>query len=618
MCGIIGMVSPDPVRVLPLDALAHRGPDAQGQWSNGRNVVLGHTRLSILDLHDRANQPMTDDSGRFTIVFNGEIYNYRELRQTHLSGESLRTTSDTEVLLLLWAKMGAACLTLLRGMFAFGIWDDQASKLWLARDRFGQKPLVYHRGNSTLTFASELNALRQLAPSEDIHQPAVDLFLGYQFIPAPHTIYQNTYKLPPAHYALWDGHALSMHRYWQVPFVPRGHAHLDEEEAAERLEEKIRAAVRYRLRSDVPVGSLLSGGVDSSLVTAIAAQESSTPIKTFTVGFRENKQDERPYAQSIADLYGTDHHCYELSVGDSQAYLDQALKHYGEPFGDSSALPTLMVCERAAQSVKVTLCGDGGDELLAGYPFFHLGLRDRWGGGTLKRRHHWARAIGSLRQGRPQESVWARLTRNLSAAISPLQRTLVYEHYCREQERPTLYRVDFLRQVQSSRQEYQASLLDEADAATYPLNQLLAIHYAGYFANGLLVKTDIASMAYGLEMRAPLLDHELMEFAATLNPNLKYRKGVGKYLLKKVARKYVPPDLLYRPKRGFSVPVAEWMRSHFSTQIRDMVATTGHPLWQYLNSGTVSRWLDQHQAHQINHGKRLWLILLLGLWLDRA
>ena len=195
---------------------------------------------------------------------------------------------------------------------------------------------------------------------------------------------------------------------------------------------------------------------------------------------------------------------------------------------------------------------------------------------------------------------------------------LVRVSYCREQERPALYQVDFLRQVQSSRQEYQASLLDETDAGTYPLNQLLAIHYAGYFANDLLVKTDIASMAYGLEMRAPLLDHELMEFAATLSPNLKYRKGVGKYLLKKVARKYVPPDLLYRPKRGFSVPVAEWMRSHFSTQIQDMVATTGHPLWRYLNSRTVSHWLAQHQEHQINHGKRLWLILLLGLWLDRA
>jgi asparagine synthase (glutamine-hydrolysing) len=277
-----------------------------------------------------------------------------------------------------------------------------------------------------------------------------------------------------------------------------------------------------------------------------------------------------------------------------------------------------MVCQKASQSVKVTLCGDGGDELLAGYPFFRLSMRERWGGSTLKRQHHWARAIGSLREGRSQEKAWAKLARNLSAAISPLQRSLVYEHYCREPERPTLYQLDFLRQVQSSRREYQASLLDETDADTYPLNQLLAIHYAGYFANDLLVKTDIASMAYGLEMRAPLLDHELMAFAATLNPNLKYRKGVGKYLLKRVAGKYIPADLIHRPKQGFSVPVAEWMRSHFSAQIRDMVATPGHPLWRYLQSQTVSRWLAQHQAHQVNHGKRLWLILLLGLWLDRA
>ncbi|MCP4453905.1 MAG: asparagine synthase (glutamine-hydrolyzing) [Planctomycetes bacterium] len=615
MCGIVGQVGQLTFKAESLEALRHRGPDAQGEWTNHRNCVLGHTRLSILDLHDRADQPMTDPSGRFTLVFNGEIYNYLELRQDHLAAQAFRTTSDTEVLLSLWRKMGPECLNLLRGMFAFAIWDNQDNRLWMARDRFGKKPLVYHTNGNTLTFASELRALRLCTPNSSIEPKAVDLFMGYQFIPGPYTIYRNTYKLPPAHYAVWDGTSLTQHRYWQLQFAPAGSQSLSEEAAADQLDQQLKEAVAYRLRADVPVGCLLSGGVDSSLVTALAAQASPN-IKTFTIGFKEQRYDEREYAQQVADLYHTDHRCYELSVEDSEAYLDKAVAQYGEPYGDSSALPTLMVCEQAARDVKVTLCGDGGDELLAGYSFFRLKPLDRLWPSGLAKRHSLGQALDAMREGHAPHGLWARGFKGLSKIASPLSRSLIYEHYVRQYDRSRLYQSDFLAQVEPNRLDYQQRLLKEIDPATDPLNQLLAIHYAGYFTGDLLVKTDIASMAYGLEIRAPLLDHTLMEFAATLPAHFKFRDRTGKYLLKKVAGRYLPDALLHRKKRGFSVPVADWMRSHFNARVRDMAATPGLRLWEYLDPSTVTTWMDQHEQRTVNHGKRLWLIMQLGLWLE--
>ena len=617
MCGIIGKVGRNHIDTLPLDHLRHRGPDARGQWTNGRNCILGHTRLSILDLDERANQPMTDPTGRFTIVYNGEIYNYVELRKERLPNEKFRTTSDTEVLLLLWRKMGVECLGLLRGMYAFAIWDDHENKLWLARDRFGQKPLVYTSDGQGLTFASELRALRQCMTDPQLEPKAIDLFLGHQFIPAPYTINRNVFKLPAAHYAVWDGEQLSVRRYWKLQFAPMGQSTISERDAADVLEQKMRQAVRYRLRADVPVGCLLSGGVDSGLVTAMAAQEASSKIMTFTIGFREEQYDEREYARQVAQRYGTDHHCYELSMQDSEDYLDRVIEQYGEPYGDSSALPTLMVCKYAGQNVKVALSGDGGDELLAGYSFFRLGMSERLFGSAMKRRYQLGRAIGQFRRSKRQDGAGAKFFKRLSAFVSPLNRSLIYERYVREHDRSMLYQDDFFSQVELLRHNYQLSLLDEVDFATYPLNQLLAIHYAGYFTDDLLVKTDIASMAFGLEVRAPLLDHELMEFAATLPPDLKFRKGVGKYLLKKVASKYLPEGLLNRHKQGFSVPVADWTRYHYNRHIRDMVGSVNHPIWQYLNRETVNDWISQHEQKHVNHGKRLWLILLLGLWLEK-
>ncbi len=617
MCGIIGQVGPSPLRSLPLDDLSHRGPDANGLWSNNRDCTLGHTRLSILDLSDRANQPMIDSTQRFVIVFNGEIYNFKELRQEHLSNEKLQSHCDTEILLLLWRKMGPACLSLLTGMFAFAIWDNQDHRLWLARDHFGQKPLVYHITGDTLTFASELNALKQCLPKLKIDPTAIDLFLGYQAVPAPWTIYQNTLKLPAGCYGLWNGRDLAIERYWQLDFPgPTRHA-ISEEEATERLEDEIRRSVRYCLRADVPVGCTLSGGVDSSLITAIAAEESSSRIKTFSIGFEEPAYDEREYAQMVVDRYDTDHYPCVLSAGDSQRYLDKAVTQYGEPYGDSSALPAMMVCEMASKHLKVALCGDGGDELLAGYGFFKPRTGENVFHSSVLARYRLGRQFSRWRQYFKQEHPAVKLFKRASALACPLNRVLIYEHYIREFDRRDLYQPDFLKSTINARSQYENDLLQAVSPHTNILNQMLAIHYRGYLANDLLVKMDIASMAFSLEIRVPFLDHILMQYAAMLPNSMKYRGNTGKYLLKKVAQRYLPDQLLYRPKRGFSVPVKEWMKGPLSSRLREITTLQAHPLWEFLQPQAVIRWLDQHKAGQTNHGKRLWVLLILGLWLEK-
>ncbi|MCK5172663.1 MAG: asparagine synthase (glutamine-hydrolyzing) [Planctomycetes bacterium] len=616
MCGIIGQTGNNIANELPAHLLVHRGPDAKGQWTNRRNCILAHTRLSILDLSDRANQPMTDPSGRFTIVYNGEIYNYRELQQTYLTGEKMRTTSDTEVLLLLWRKMGPECLSLLRGMFAFAIWDDHQNKLCMARDRFGQKPLVYHLKDRNLTFASELNALAHCCPAGEINPEAIDLFLAFQFIPAPFTIYNDAFKLPPAHYAVWDGSELKIERYWQMRFDEQKNANISEDEAVELLDQKIRESVRYRLRADVPVGVLLSGGVDSSIITAMAAQESTSRIQTFSIGFKEEKYNELDYANSVAEKYGTDHHCEVLSVHQAEDYLTRSIAQYGEPFGDSSSLPSLMVCDMAARRLKVVLNGDGGDELLGGYRMFNISRFQKMLGSATPFCYKAAQNIEKLRLTLPRNSFMSRRLRKIRRAISPLHRALGADSNAAGPDRIDLYQKHLIEATEGLREKYMLQLLAETDFTTSVVNQLISLHNRNVFAHDFLVKMDIASMAFGLEARSPFVDHELMELAGTFPSDLKVKRGVGKYILKKMAVKYLPEGLLFRRKRGFGLPVSAWMKDGLNSNFKDLTADKSHPLWDYLQRKTAQKWMTEHEQDRCNHGQRLWIVLVLGLWLS--
>lgn len=622
MCGIIGVVHPAGRHALPghlpLGLLQHRGPDQQGEWQDDGRCLLGHTRLSILDLDPRAGQPMQSEDGRYTITFNGEIYNYLELRREHLADVRHRTGSDTETLLHMWQRYGSECLQYLRGMFAFAVWDSAAGELWFARDRLGKKPLQYALlDGGGLAFASELDALVGILPGGRRLSPeAVDLFLGYRFIPAPLTIYSDVLKALPAHvyrYRMADG-ALSAERYWHLRFDTEPTA-CDEGRILEELEARVRENVTLRLRSDVPLGMLLSGGVDSSLVTALSCEELGEGVPTFSVGY-ENGEGELQYAEMVARQYRTEHHALILTQHDAMRRFDAMVAAYGEPYGDNSALPSLFVCEEAARRVKVVLNGDGGDEILAGYGAYNLRPARRVMASFGPELHRAALGVEHALQGLPLPQAYQRAVEKVASALSPCTKIFRLGQLVSSGFRRFLYHPELYGASDGSRARHEVSLLSLPDLPRDGLNMLLDLDYNHFLAHDLLVKMDIASMRSSLEARSPLLDHTLFEFCARLPGSFKIRGGEGKYLLKKLAAKHVPAEAVYRKKKGFSIPVDAWIRGDFGRRLTRMADDPSHPLWSLLDRKATLFLQGQHQHGEKSHTFRLWLALVLGTWLE--
>jgi asparagine synthase (glutamine-hydrolysing) len=620
MCGIAGQVNHgglpgvDAVTAM-VRRLSHRGPDDSGTWrSPGGECVLGHARLSIIDLSAAGHQPMIDPLTGNAIVFNGEIYNFRELRQgCERDGERFHSGTDTEVLLALYRRHGQKMLGHLRGMFAFAIWDEGRRQLFLARDRVGKKPLNYAITPSGLVFASELASLAcHPAVSREQDPEALELYFQLQYIPAPRTIYRQVRKLPPAHYAVYDQRGLTVAPYWDVSFLPKRKG-ISEEEALAGFEEKLREAVRLRLVADVPVGVLLSGGVDSSVVVAIMAGLSPQAVKTYSIGFRDEEFNELPYARMVAELYGTEH-CPEVVDGTAEGLLGEIVRHYGEPFADSSAVPSFQVCRAARRHVKVVMNGDGGDELLGGYPRYWLGggsilagrlLGDACSPGGLARQ-----AVGLDRV----TTLGGRLRRKwlLRCANPELQSlTSNYGWFWNDAERAALlgregedsplltsWRADWLGRVRA--------------AADNPVDRMLWIDNGTYLPGDLLVKMDIAAMHCGLEARSPLLDHELIEYCATLPVRFKVRQRTGKYLLKRLAERYLPRGLIYRQKMGFAIPLADWLRQGVKPVVEEVLAATD--LMEPLDRTVIRQVRDEFYDQGIEHSSRIWALLMYGLW----
>ena len=620
MCGIAGkLISSPGARVdaalveRMTASLSHRGPDDEGIWTDG-GVGLGSRRLAVIDLSARARQPLANEDGTIRVVFNGEIYNFRELRaELEGRGHRFRSDSDTEAIVHLYEEEGADCVRRLDGMFAFALWDARTRSLLLARDRLGQKPLFYYQSGDTFVFGSEPKALLQdPAVRVEPDQEAIHHYLTYGYVPSPWSAFRHIRKLAPAHSLIVrDGHTRSV-RYWSLRYEPKRHGR--EAELAAELDHLLGRAVARRLVADVPLGVLLSGGLDSSAVVALMRRATSGRIRTFSIGFDQPEYDELRHARSVAAALETDHE--ELVVRpDAAALLPRLVYHYNEPFADSSALPTWCLTEMARQSVTVALSGDGGDEAFLGY--------DRYAGAVVADRLDllplsFRRLLaGGARRlpGGSAKSTISRVRRFASGlALDPARRYGRWLSVTRDGDKRDLYTPEF-----AARWGHVDSLglLEErfrGSDATTSVEKLVHTDVGMYLPDDLLVKMDIASMANSLEVRSPLLDHHVVEFAATLPVSLKLRGLTSKYLLRRVMRPHLPPAVLTRRKMGFGVPIDRWLRGELRELSHDLLLGKAAAERGYFKPATVRRYLDEHARGRVQHHTRIWALLVLELW----
>src|SRR5215831_10997927 len=624
MCGITGFVRSDGARVdrdvlaRMNEAIRHRGPDEDGFYLND-GVGLAMRRLAIIDLKS-GQQPIHNADRTAWIVYNGEIYNYRELRRELESrGHRFYTDSDTEAIVRAYDEYGTDCPKYLRGMFALAIWDERNKSLFLARDRVGKKPLLYAEVNGQLVFGSEFMALLQHPDvSRDVNYEAIHHYLSFICVPSPLTAFQSISKLPPGHSLLWKNGEIKLERYWQIDFSNK--ISIDEEEAGERVVELLREAVRVRLMSEVPLGAFLSGGIDSSAVVALMAQESSERVKTFSIGFEEQDFSELHHARRVAEYVGSEHHEFIVKP-DAMEILPTLVEHYGEPFADSSAIPSYYVSRETRKHVTVALNGDGGDECFAGYErYAAMNLAQRYvkllpgaiRNGVIRN------LANALPQMQSRKNPLRKAQRFLAAAsLSPVQRYLRWVSAFDEQAKLKLYSDDFRNQTAAfSTISFLEPWFAKANGAGI-VDATLLTDTMTYLPNDLLVKMDIASMTVSLEARSPFLDHHLMEFAASLPERLKLRRMTTKYLLKRVLRKFVPEENLTRPKMGFGVPISHWFRGSMRQFLRETLLSERALSRGLFNGDAVRRLVDEHVDRKINHDQRLWSLLMLELWFQR-
>ena len=636
MCGIVGFTlrkiceSPFEELIAATNSLKHRGPDASGIYLDRNAAVgLGHTRLSIIDLSHVARQPMGSEDNRIWIVYNGEIYNFLTLRNLLISkGFNFKSRSDTEVILNSYIYWGEDCIKYLEGMFAFAIWDKAQNKLFLARDRMGKKPLYYYWDGKNLYFASELKALSHFKEvKKDIDLNSLALYLHYQYIPAPRTIYRQVFKLEPAHSLTISDKGLTLKRYYSPPEWTLGDTNFtDIKSAIQGLKDILSQAVKDRLISDVPLGCLLSGGVDSSLITALA-QNFVSPIKTFTISFKEKSYDEGPYAQEVSKILGTDHTELSLSADEALQIIPNFPYIYDEPFGDSSGLPTYLVSKLASTKVKVVLTGDGGDEQFGGYVRY-------WATESLIKLQRFLRPLlkplNILSKSLPQktftlmyEAIKNYLPQryqvtNVNDKLQKLLSTLT------EGDLQSIYRLsvaifskDMVHEL--IKREITPSSFEHTFEATKDLPtmaRLMLVDQKTYLPECMLTKVDRASMANGLEVRCPLLDTRVLEFSRKLPLNFLFSNGTGKRILKLLLKEFLPERLIYRPKAGFGVPLDSWFRRELKQMLLDYLSTERLKKEGLFNPTTVSKLLDQHLKGTSNHQHRLWVLLVWQLWRD--
>ena len=632
MCGIVGFLTTKAADIPESgilrkmrDVLIHRGPDDAGEYirpidEKGPFVFFGHRRLSIIDLSG-GHQPLSNEDGKVWVVFNGEIYNFKELRsQLEIRGHGFRTTSDTEIIAHAYEEYGEDCFRHFNGMFAIGIWDEKKKRLVLARDRLGKKPLYYSLINGTFLFASELKAI-MLYPAfpRKVDPSSLMKYLFFEFIPCPHTIFEDAKKIPAASYLIWDKNGIEVKQYWSPFDSKRGDQNLSEAEAESRMMELLKESVKRRLISDVPLGVFLSGGIDSSAITALAQKEVPGKIKTFSIGFEDASFDESRYASLASKYIGTEHHERTMTPNDLLNIVPSLPDILDEPMADASILPTYLLSKFTRGYVTVALGGDGGDELFAGYPTYLAHKFARYYERLLGALHPMAIRLANLLPvsddnisfdfkvkkflagiGYPhgiRNSVWlgsfsfSDLTKALSPGLSNYfdETRIVSEIALHEKEFP---------------------LKDQIGLVQYLDLRL-------YLQESILVKVDRASMASSLEVRAPFLDHELVGFVMGLPSHYKLNGLTSKYILKRALKNYIPDEIIHRKKKGFGVPIAKWVKGELRELFGDMLSSNRIKREGFLNAEYVTQLLEDHLANKKDNRKQLWTLLVWELWANR-
>jgi len=621
MCGIAGQirfdgkpVSRDLLKSMA-DAMIHRGPDSEGFFSDGC-VGLAFRRLSIIDLSLAGSQPMTNETGKVTMVLNGEVYNFEDHRPGLIErGHRFKSRTDTEVVLHRYEEVGERVVDDMRGMFAMALWDSERRRILLARDRMGKKPLFYNLDRSCLTFASELSSLLcEPTIERTVDRRALDTYLTYQYLPGELCLIPGVRKLLPAHLALFSPEGFTTRRYWSLRHEPKAQFS-DDQELCDEIVVRLREAVKLRMVSDVPLGAFLSGGVDSSAVVALMSELSHHPVKTFTIGFAEDDYSELPYAREVARQFSTDHHEFIVRP-EAVKILPLLVRHYGNPYADSSAIATYYVAQQTRRHVTVALNGDGGDESFAGYERY---LAHRWI--DLYRlvprslRAVSSRILGLLPDPDGHYSLLRRVKRFTSASLEPADDSYLSLVTCLDRTlRDRLYTPAMRESIGV---HDSADILREAFSwtnARSSIDRMMAADILGYLPDDLLVKVDIATMMNSLEGRSPFLDHVLVEFAASIPANLKLRGTTTKYILKKALSRLLPSGILHRRKMGFGVPIKKWFRGELSGMLGEVLLDPATLARGYFRREVLETLIQEHRSGIRDHAYRLYTLLMLELW----
>jgi asparagine synthase (glutamine-hydrolysing) len=620
MCGIAGFISKDrdrpaDQRAAMLDrmcgSIRHRGPDDQGTLIEGR-AALGMRRLAIIDVN-AGQQPIFSEDGQLAVVFNGEIYNFRALREELEGyGHSFKTNSDTETIVHAYEQFGPRCVERLRGMFAFAIWDCRNEILFLARDRVGKKPLFYaFAGNGDLVFGSEIKAiLGHGGVSREIDHAALDAYLTLGYVPEESCILSGVKKLPPGHYFTFNGRTPDIRKYWDIDLSsPEDRS---EEDWCEAIREKLDESVRIRLESEVPLGAFLSGGVDSSSVVGAMSRALTHPVKTFSIGFEEDSFNELKYARVAAEAFGTEHHEF-IVTPDVFDTVEDIVWHFDEPFADQSALPTYILSRLAREHVTVVLSGDGGDELFAGYERYVVHQRRE----RFSRMPHALRSavLGGASALMPHAAPGKNFFHNIS--LGSLERYLDDVSNFNGPGRRKLYSAEFADSLNGSgstaQRLFEGLRIDRLDATA----QLMYVDSRTYLPADILTKVDRMTMASSIEARSPLLDHEFIELVARIPSSLKLKRGQTKYIFKKSLEGLVPDEILHRPKQGFGVPVNEWINSKLRGRIVSDLSDARTKARGYFDHSYLETLLKEHSRGRRDHSNRIWVLWMLELWFRR-